>query len=82
MTYQVLVQDVFVQYYAYMRHAAHQDAAGRPLWEVMHDRISFEDRWFRQKGIDLLKSIKDNKTVAALSFENREQYLFWLLRWS
>lgn len=82
MTYKVLVQDVFEQYYRYMKHASHHDSSGMSLWQVMHDREDFEDRWFTKKGIGLVKSKKDGKILGGLEFESREHFIHWLLKWS
>lgn len=82
MTYEVFVQDVFPQYYSYMKHALDVDRRGRPVWEVMHDRDAFEDKWFRKKGIGLIKANRDDRTLCKLAFESKEHFLFWLLRWS
>lgn len=82
MTHMVLLQDVLHAYYRYVKHALYTDSSGKPLWQLEHDRAAFEDKWFNQHGIELVRSKTDNKVTCALRFKSKGHYIFWLLRWS
>lgn len=78
----VLLKDVVQTYYRYVRHAMHSDSGGKPLWQLEHDRPAFEDRWFRQQGIQQVRSRTDGRVTCALVFRDREHFIHWLLTWS
>lgn len=82
MTHKVFIQDVFPQYYSYMRHAARCESADQPLWQAMNDRTAFEEKWFIQQGIGLIKSTRDDRTLCMMVFEDRNSFILWLLKWS
>ena len=82
MTTEVLVEDVFEQYYSYVRYAAYHDTNDKPIWESMQDREAFEEKWFRQEGIEVVRSVKDGKTIGRLVFKDREEFIIWMMRWS
>ena len=82
MSYRVLLKDVTPQYYAYVKHALYQDSDSRPLWMIDHDEAAFEERWFTQYGMARIVSIEDDETISILQFESKEQFTFWMLRWT
>lgn len=79
----VLLQQIMPQYYAYARHAHKEENIGKPIWELaIVDQGEFEDKWFTQQGIKIIRSTVDGKKVSALGFESEGHFLLWMLRWT
>lgn len=87
MNHEVCINEVLSQYYSYLKHAMIEDSKGKPFWYLEQDRKKFEEKWFDQQGIRMIKSewIKNDQiqsVLSKLSFRDRDHFIFWLMRWS
>lgn len=81
--HRVLLQDVMPQYYAYMKYAMRAYSGDKPLWQVEYDREEFEDTWFTNEGISMVKADTEKGIVLCmLAFNSKETFMHWFLRWS